>query len=100
VLLVASVRLAMSACLTEEKAQATAKAGSDDAAPGVGWLGLAAAPTFALMALCTASFAGQPDMLCLAMQGSSPMSGMTLMYALMSLFHLSPWLRLLGGRRA
>jgi hypothetical protein len=44
-------------------------------------------------------FSGRPDMLCMSMQGSSPMSGMTLMYLLMSAFHLSPWLKLISGRR-
>jgi hypothetical protein len=61
-----------------------------------GLLGLAAAPTFAVMALC-AFFSDQPDMLCMAMQGSSPISGMALMYALMTAFHLSPWLKLIFG---
>ena len=62
----------------------------------VRWLGLAAAPTFALMALWTAFFTGQPDMLCMAMQGSSPVSGMTVMYLLMSAFHAAPWLKLIS----
>jgi hypothetical protein len=71
------------------------------AAPGMArWLGLAAAPTFATMALWTGLFSGQPDMLCMAMQGSSPMSGMTVMYLLMSAFHAAPWLRLISSRRA
>jgi hypothetical protein len=65
-----------------------------------GWLGLAAAPTFAIMALWTGLFSGQPDMLCMAMQGSSPMSGMTPMYLLMSAFHAAPWLRLFSSRRS
>jgi hypothetical protein len=74
--------------------------GGGHAAPGVArWLGLAAAPTFAIMALWTALFSGQPDMLCMAMQGSSPMSGMTPMYLLMSAFHSSPWLKLIASRR-
>jgi len=64
-----------------------------------GWLGLAAAPTFAMMALWNGFFSGQPDMLCMAMQGSSPMNGMTVMYLLMSAFHLSPWLKLISSRR-
>jgi hypothetical protein len=48
-----------------------------------GWLALAASPTFALMA-----------------SGSSilPIDGMTAMYLLMCLFHLSPWLKLASGR--
>jgi hypothetical protein len=70
------------------------------AAPGaIGWLGLAAAPTFAIMTLWTGLFSGQPDMLCMAMR-SSPMSGMTLMYLLMSAFHAAPWLKLISGRRS
>jgi hypothetical protein len=63
------------------------------------WLGLAAAPTFAIMALWTGFFRGQPDMLCMAMQGSSLMNGTTVMYLLMSAFHLAPWLRLISSRR-
>jgi hypothetical protein len=67
-----------------------------NAASGVaGWLALAAAPTFAIMALWTGFSASPGDMLCTAMQGSSPLSGMALMYALMSAFHAAPWLRLL-----
>ena len=75
-------------------------AGGGSAAPGITrWLGLAAAPTFALMALWTVFFSGQPDMLCMATQGSSPMSGMTVMYLLMSAFHSSPWLKLISNGR-
>ncbi len=75
-------------------------AGDGNAAPGMArWLGLAAAPTFSAMALWTGFFNGHPDMLCMAMQGSSPMSGMTVMYLLMSAFHLPPWLELISGRR-
>jgi hypothetical protein len=72
-----------------------------NAAPGMArWLGLAAAPTFAIMALWTGFFSGQQDMLCMAMQSSSPMSGMTVMYLLMSAFHATPWLRLISSRGA
>jgi hypothetical protein len=75
--------------------------GGGHSAPGpAAWLGLAAAPTFALMALWTGLFSGQPDMLCMAMQGSSPMSGMTVMYLLMSAFHAPPWLRLISNWRS
>src|SRR5262245_42094365 len=63
-------------------------AGGGHAASGAaGWLGLAAAPTFAIMALWTGLFGGQPDMLCMGMQDASPLNGMVLMYALMSAFH-------------
>ena len=78
----------------------TCAGGGRAASSAAGWLGLAAAPTFAIMALWTGLFSGHPDMLCMAMQGSSPMSGMTLMYLLMSLFHTAPWLRLISGSRA
>jgi hypothetical protein len=73
-------------------------AGGGNTAPGLAtWLGLAAAPTFAVMALWTGLFNGQPDMLCTAMQGSSPVGGMTVMYLLMSAFHATPWLKLMSG---
>jgi cellobiose-specific phosphotransferase system component IIC len=56
------------------------------------WLSLAAAPTFAVMALIAAITPA--DMLCSSMDGSFPFGGMVPMYALMSVFHLAPWLRL------
>jgi hypothetical protein len=56
------------------------------------WLCLAAAPTFAIMALLTAVLgAAQPDMHCSA-------AGMIPMYLLMSAFHSPPWLKLIFGR--
>lgn len=51
------------------------------------WLSLAATPTFAIMAL----YSGMQE-------GCMP--GMIPMYALMSLFHASPWLRLLSAGRS
>ncbi|WGR92437.1 hypothetical protein MTX26_20320 [Bradyrhizobium sp. ISRA443] len=57
------------------------------------WLSLAAAPAFAIMALLAA--AAPADILCVAMQGPISLQGMVPMYALMSAFHLAPWLRLL-----
>ena len=64
------------------------------------WLGLAAAPTFAIMALLTGLFGAAPDALCAAMQGTSPLTGMVPMYLLMSAFHAAPWVRLVSGRLA
>jgi hypothetical protein len=62
-----------------------------------GWLSLAAAPTFAVMALLTGVFGdGMPAMLC--SHDASPLGGMAAMYGLMSAFHLTPWLKLLSGR--
>lgn len=66
-------------------------------APGpLGWLALAATPTFAAMALWSAVSSGAPDMLC--MQHAAPLTGMTAMYLLMSVFHAAPWLRWATGR--
>jgi hypothetical protein len=63
-----------------------------------GWLGLAAAPTFAIMALLTYVSGEGADMMSSAAQGVSPLSGMVPMYLLMSAFHSAPWLKLIGGR--
>ncbi len=62
------------------------------------WLCLAATPTFAIMALLSALSGGEPEILCAAMQHASPLSGMVLMYLLMSAFHSAPWLKLICGR--
>lgn len=59
------------------------------------WLCLAAAPTFATMALLTGVFSGPSD-LCSA---ASPLSGMVPMYLLMSAFHSAPWLTLISSPR-
>jgi hypothetical protein len=58
-------------------------------------LALAASPTFAVMALLTRVFSGDPaEMLCSTAHGS-PLSGMVTMYLLMSAFHMAPWLKLI-----
>ena len=59
------------------------------------WLSLAAAPTFALMALLTLSLeGGGTSALCSSGDLPLPLTGMAPMYLLMSGFHLVPWLRL------
>ncbi|MGA7810185.1 MAG: hypothetical protein WCB02_36865 [Bradyrhizobium sp.] len=63
------------------------------------WLSLAAAPTFAIMALVTHGLGGPPDLLCAAAAGPWPLSGMVPMYVLMSAFHLAPWMRLISDLR-
>ncbi len=65
-----------------------------------GWLGLAAAPTFAVMALRSSVPGEGADMLCSAAHGASPLGGMVAMYVLMSAFHLGPWLKLISRSRA
>jgi hypothetical protein len=57
-----------------------------------GWLALAAAPTFALMAWISA-FDGSQAPICSPAQGILPINSMACMYLLMSFFHLSPWLK-------
>jgi hypothetical protein len=71
-------------------------------APALGaadWLRLAAAPTFAIMALLTGVGGGPPDVLCSAARAASPLSGMVPMYLLMSAFHSAPWLKVISSRR-
>ena len=61
------------------------------------WLSLAAAPTFALMAVVSGVLdVGAHQMACSATMHMSPLSGMVPMYLLMSGFHLTPWLKLLS----
>jgi hypothetical protein len=65
------------------------------------WLSLAAAPTFAIMALLTGVVGGgQMAMLCSTAPDASPLSGMAAMYVLMSAFHSAPWLKRIFGRRS
>ena len=72
--------------------------GGDATAHGVAdWLSLAAAPSFAMMALLTEVF-GSRDVLCAAAHDASPLSGMVPMYLLMSALHLAPWFRLICRR--
>jgi hypothetical protein len=59
------------------------------------WLGLAASPTFALMALVTA-IGGEPQLLCSAAHLGPRIDGMVVMYLLMGAFHVAPWLRLVS----
>jgi len=79
--------------------------------PGAaGWLSLAAAPVFAVMALAS-GLAGGGEMAMICPANASPLGGFSLaglslggmpaMYLLMSVLHSAPWLRLLarGQRR-
>ncbi len=85
--------------MTEAHPAGARRDGGEAASHLARWLGLAAAPTFAIMAVLTAVLGGGPaDMLCSAGHGLSP-GGMVPMYLLMSAFHSAAWLRLISGRR-
>jgi hypothetical protein len=73
----------------------------DRAALGVAdWLGFAAAPTFAIMALLAGVLGdGKMAMMCSTAADPSPLGGMVPMYLLMSAFHWAPWLKLMANRR-
>jgi hypothetical protein len=62
------------------------------------WLGLAAAPTFAVMGLFTGVVDNNASHAFCETHGASPLSGMALMYWLMSVFHAAPWLKLISNR--
>lgn len=64
------------------------------------WLCLAAAPTFAIMALLTGVISGPADMLCAVVQHPFPLGGMVPMYLLMTAFHSAPWLKLISSWRS
>jgi hypothetical protein len=74
--------------------QAASHAGTAD------WLSLAAAPTFAIMALLTGLLGSDASaLLCLPATHSSPLTGMVPMYILMSVFHSAPWLKVIARFR-
>ncbi len=60
-----------------------------------GLLSLAATPTFGAWALLTAN-GSTADIMC---GSASPFGSMAAMYGLMALFHVTPWLRLIGQSR-
>jgi hypothetical protein len=64
-----------------------------------GWLQLAAAPIFGALALLNVLVANPADILCLPRHGMASFHGMPLMYALMGIFHLGPWWKLLTSWR-
>jgi hypothetical protein len=66
----------------------------------VGWLSLAAAPTFAIMALTTGILGSSPGSMTCSAGHASLLDGMVPMYLLMSVFHSPPWLKLISNRSA
>ena len=92
---------ASAAMIASQRETAGANGGIvSSAGPGAAeWLSLAAAPTFATMALLARVIgARRPDMFC-SVEDASLLSGMVPMYLLMSAFHLPPWLKLISCRR-
>ena len=84
-----------------ETAGACAGSGNAAALGAADWLSLAAAPTFAIMALLTGVLdGGPPDMFCSAARDASPLSGMVPMYMLMSALHSAPGPKLISSRRS
>ena len=92
----------MSEALGGSDSDATGRERRTKAALGAaGWLSLAAAPTFAIMALLTSVLgSGNMAMICAAGQEPSSLGGMVPMYLLMSAFHLAPWLKLAAKGRS
>ena len=74
--------------------------GCNGAAGGARFLSLAAAPTFAIMALLTGLLdSGSSATICSAAPPAWPLTGMVVMYLLMGAFHAAPWLLLVSRRR-
>ena len=71
---------------------------SDLAGFTAGRLSFAASPLFAAMATFSANSPG--SIICPAVSALLPINDMALMYLLMGLFHLTPWLTLLSQRLA
>lgn len=70
------------------------ESGSTATRRGADWLHLAAAPTFAIMALLTGVLGdSHADSHCSVTRDPSPLTGMVTMYLLMSAFHSPPWLK-------
>lgn len=67
--------------------------------PAARFLSLAAAPTFGIMALWSSLGDASADAMCVGGGRAFPLSGMTIMYALMSAFHVPPWLAMLSMMR-
>jgi hypothetical protein len=63
------------------------------------WLGLAAMPAFAIMALLTGISDGDAaGLICSSAHGGASLGGMASMYLLMAVFHSVPWLKLVPRR--
>ena len=89
------------AIATRQETEIASGAGGTATAHGAArMLALAAAPTFAMMALLTGLGGSPHDRLCSSAQDASALGGMVPMYLLMSAFHAAPWLTLVSSRRS
>jgi hypothetical protein len=94
-------RGAIRVTIAAERELADARPGTGDAVAlgAADWLSLAATPTLAIMAFLTGGSEGSQDALCGTSHGAAPLSGMAVMYLVMSAFHAGCWLRLITGCR-
>jgi len=88
-----------------ETAGGRAGSGNPAARGAADFVRLAAAPTFAIMALLTGVLGGRPPHINntaaqSAAQDASSLSGMIPLSVLMSAFHSTPWLKLVSSRRS
>jgi hypothetical protein len=87
--------------MTPEAGPATSDRRAARSTSATAWLGMAATPVFAAMALLSATHDDGPAaMLCAAAGADWALDGMVPMYALMSLFHCAPWVKLIARRHA
>jgi hypothetical protein len=87
-------------CTAEHQSERATGSANGTILRAANWLRLAAAPTFAVMALLVGGVdKSLPSALCGGTADTSPLSGMAVMYLLMSVFHSASWLELLSCRR-
>ena len=85
--------------LISKPGEVCATRGDAAGTPAASLISLAAAPTFVIMALWSAVVGGPAEMMCASGGSALSLNGMAAMYALMSVFHVSPWLTLLSNWR-
>lgn len=87
----------MANTLSSNAGNGCATRGDAAGTPAARLLSLAAAPTFAAMAIWSVLAGGSAEMMCSSGGGALSLNGMAAMYALMTVFHASPWITLLSN---